>query len=419
MSKRICLDMTDGLSDKKNIVFNAFGSLVYLGCQWLLTVIVVRLTDNLSYAGDLALAMSIANIFVPFAQYRIRTFQISDVTHEYATGEYLGFRLFTISISLIGIMIYSFFTCDSDSLLCVFLFLLYKSVELVIDVFHGLDQQNYRMDYVGISFAIRGVLSVLSFSIALLLDLGLEIAILAMTVSTLPVCLFFDRSKASQFDSLRVIFNYSKYKQLLVMCFLPAASLFACSIAMTFPRQLLDGEWGSAYLGIYASVASPVAIIQAGASYIYTPLLGRFAQAYHDGDSLLFRSLFIKVMAAMALCIAVMCILFQLFGYPLLFIFYGENVAHHTELLLPMILCSMCTVMLWFANDLLVVMRKIRQSFVGNGIACGLAIASAFYLVDAFGMNGVSYTGIIGYGLAFIVSLCFVFSKATFVKAAK
>lgn len=403
--------MSRELSDKQNILYNAAGSLIYLGCQWLLTVLVVRLSDGLEYAGNLALAMSIANIFVPFAQYRMRTIQVSDVSHCFTVGDYLGFRFLTVVVALIGSMIYSYFTCASSALLSIFVYLLYKALELVIDVFHGLDQQNYRMDYVGISFALRGALSVTAFSGALVLGMNLEMALAVMTLVCIPVCCFFDIPKAKQFERLSPIFNKSNVIYFLKIGIMPAASLFACSAAMTFPRQMLSSLFGTASLGLYASVASPIAIVQTGASYIYTPLIGRFAESYSRGDSKSFISLFIKVSLTMLALVAVLSFLFSFFGYYFLNLLYGDEVAKHTELLVPMLICSLFTVLLWFTNDLLVAMRKVIQSFIGNVIAAILALVSSFYFVPSFSMNGVSFTGIMGYGLAFVFSLWFIISS--------
>ena len=75
---------------------------------------------------------------------------------------------------------------------------------------------------------------------------------------------------------------------------------------------------------------------------------------------------------------------------------------------MPMLICSLFTVLLWFANDLLVAMRKVIESFIGNAAAALLALAFSFYFVPNFSMNGVSFTGILGYGLAFVFSLCFI-----------
>lgn len=54
-----------GLSLKSNMIWNSIGSLTYYGCQWLITILVVRVSDSFEAAGTLSLAMSIANIFTP------------------------------------------------------------------------------------------------------------------------------------------------------------------------------------------------------------------------------------------------------------------------------------------------------------------------------------------------------------------
>ena len=43
------------------------GSITYLACQWMLSVVVVRLSSGFDDAGVLALAMAIGNIFTPLA----------------------------------------------------------------------------------------------------------------------------------------------------------------------------------------------------------------------------------------------------------------------------------------------------------------------------------------------------------------
>lgn len=109
--------MTDNL--KKNITWNTVGSIAYLACQWLTTVAVVRLSSDFTYAGDLSLAMTISNLFVPIGLYKIRSFQVSDLSCEYSSGEYIGFRLSTIVLGFVFVLPYAFFTCQQSSLLPV------------------------------------------------------------------------------------------------------------------------------------------------------------------------------------------------------------------------------------------------------------------------------------------------------------
>ena len=63
-------DTPKELSLKLNMLWNSFGSLFYLGCQWLMTVMVVRLSNGFDAAGTLTLAMSVYNIFSSLALYR-------------------------------------------------------------------------------------------------------------------------------------------------------------------------------------------------------------------------------------------------------------------------------------------------------------------------------------------------------------
>ena len=62
------------ISMKASILWNSWGSIFYLGCQWLLTVLVVRLA-GVEESGILSLAMSVSNIWYSLAVYGMRNYQ--------------------------------------------------------------------------------------------------------------------------------------------------------------------------------------------------------------------------------------------------------------------------------------------------------------------------------------------------------
>lgn len=90
-----------------------------------------------------------------------------------------------------------------NAYLPVALYLLYKTIDQITDVMHGVDQNNGRMDYIGISLASRGVLGLASFSVCLALSGCLEVAIVAMIVSNVPITVLYDYRKARQFADLK------------------------------------------------------------------------------------------------------------------------------------------------------------------------------------------------------------------------
>ena len=74
------------LSLRQNIFWNTAGSAIYLGCQWLITILVVRLSaSGFTNSGLLTLAMANTNIFYSIAIFNMRAYQVSDVLGKYKT----------------------------------------------------------------------------------------------------------------------------------------------------------------------------------------------------------------------------------------------------------------------------------------------------------------------------------------------
>ncbi|HJA29939.1 MAG TPA: hypothetical protein IAA15_10310 [Candidatus Olsenella pullicola] len=385
---------------KANMLWNSVGSLMYSGCQWLLTVLVVRLSTSYDAAGTLALAMAVSNVFVPIALYRIRSYQVSDIHEETSSGEYVGLRFVTIAASLMLTVAYVLASCAPSAVPVVMLYLLYRAGEVFIDVLHGVDQQHLRMDYCGISLFARGVLSVAPFSVVLYLSNDLMLAVLAMVVATYPVILW-DARQASRFLSIRPVFSRSSITRLLVACLPAVIGNAACNFTVTFARQYLSMSAGEDALGIYASVCTPIVLIQACASYVYAPLLGIFAELLDKGDAAGFRSLLAKVVGALGAIFALGAVAFSLCGDWFIGLVFGEGMVPYAYLMYAGILCSALTACMAFLGDLLVTMRAMRGNLIGNVVACLLSLPLSVVLVDACGMNGVS----LSVSAAFVVGI--------------
>lgn len=395
----------EGLSLKTNMLWNSFGSLFNLGCQWLMTIFIVRLSNGFDAAGTLSLAMSVFNIFSPIALYRMYTYQVSDVRHENTVGEYFGFRMVTCTIALGMTLAYAVTTCPLDSTAAIFAFAVYKCTGLLIDVLHGLDQQHHRMDYIGKSLAAQGALSLALFCIVQTLTSNLVIAFLCMTVGTALIGLLYDLPRSTRFEQLKIGISRKKTAHLLKYCFPIVVAAIACSAAPSLPRQILASIDGASSLGIYASVAAPAVIIQMGASYIYNPLLGYFSEAYENKDMKQLAVLLLKASAAIAAIGLIAAIALLLIGEPFLVFLFGSQIAPHVYLMTPIIICTAITAYVWFLNDILVAIRHFKGSFIGNICAVILSVPTAFFLIPIYGMNGVSFATILAYGISAIVML--------------
>lgn len=397
--------------EKKNpslkycMLINSIGSLFYFGCQWLTTILVVRLSGSFEAAGNLAIAMSIANIFTPFALFRMRTYQVSDINNSVTTSQYMGFRILTCSIAMIVCLMYSYFTCSLDCFPSIFLFLIFKFIEQIADVLNGLDQKEGRLDLAGISLLARGVVSIAAFVVILLLTKSLETALLGEIISTTIIVFFFDIQQSRRFDQILPKYDFEIFNKLFRECAVVVIASVAAGAVMTVPKQYLGNSLGSTILGIYSSIASPLAIIQLGASYMYSPLLGTFSSKYLSHNFKSFRKLLCKITVAIILLAIIASIVFIPISPLCLNLLFGKGTDAYCYLVLPMIACSALTGYYLFSSDLLLSIREVKINSLSGFLTMLVAVPASIIFINAFGMNGVNFAGIFAYTTGGLINL--------------
>ena len=379
------------LSVKANMLWNSLGSMTYLVCQWLITIVVVRLSSGYEDAGLLSLAMSVVGIFGTVANYKMGTYQVSDIMRENALGEYLGFRCLTLSGSFFLCIIYAWVTCSRTAVVTVTLFYMFKAVGLVIDVLHGEDQINRRMDYIGKSFMLQGFSTLIAFVVVYGCTNSLDLSIIAMLLAASMVLVLFDVPHSRRFSRVTVTVSVKKSLFFLRTSLPAVIASVAASAIFTIPKQYLAMVSGDAALGIYASVAAPALVIQMGAQYLYVPLLDLFPRLFFEGNRKGFLALLFKTVIGV-ICVAVVCsIALEFFGGWALQLSFGESIASYVYLLQPVVLSTAINAFLWFFGDLLITIRCFKANFVGNIIAFLAVIPLSFACINVWDINGVSF----------------------------
>lgn len=395
------------LSIRANMIWNAAGSLVYMAAQWLITVLVVRLSTGYDAAGLLALGMAVSNIFSPIGYYKIRTYQVSDLDEEFTFAQYLGFRIITVALAIGVMFVYCFLTCPASAWLTVILYGFFSLGPVFVDVLHGEEQRESRMDVIGISFILRGILLLVAFIAGMVLFNSLDIALILMTVSTYLVIALFDGTAFMKVTRkpLKPAFDATAIRSLFVKCLPLVIASFFCWAVPAVPRQALNDVMGEWFLGIYSSVAAPVLIVQMCAQYIYAPLLTRFAEYLKTGDMRGFLRLVFKVSLAIFALALAFGLLFALVGEPVLVLIFGSSIAPYAYLIVPLVLCTVMTAYVWFLGDVLITMRRNRENLAGYAISFALVLVSMYPMIHAFEMNGVSFAIMLAYGVSILFFL--------------
>lgn len=405
---------TKELSVKQSMLWNMTGSVINLICQYLITVLVVRLTSELDSAGVYSLATSIFGIFSPIAGYGLYSYQATDVREEYTLGEYLSLTCGTSFICIVCITVYTVFTCRIDIWLIVIFFGLYRVISTIFDSLHAYDQMRHRMDIIAISIAARGIISLAIFAASFSLTGNLLITFALMGIGTLILSLAYDLPATLQLTNIRLGISRIKALRLLKGCLPIVISQVAYGAVPSIPRQYLSALCGDASLGLYASVAAPVAIIQTGAAYIYNPLVSYFAEHFMKGNRQGFTRLLKKTLLGILGVGLAGFIGILIFAHPVLNLLYGNKVAAHSYLMYPLVVSSVLLGTQGLFNNLLVGMRATRLMLISSLSSLITALIVCVPLVSLFTMNGVTYALAISCGIGLVFSgLCIRFQLNT------
>lgn len=390
---------------KKNMLWNAAGNIVYLACQWLLTVLVTRL-GSFEDAGVLSIAMSVSATFQTIAIFGIRSFQVSDTENKYSDTCYVTFRVFTCAVALLGTLLFSLITgYRSNELVCILLFMLFRLAENFSDVLHGIAQKNGRLDIAGKAFAIKGVGLLTAFLAGFLLTRKLSVGIAAMALLSVCSTLLYDLTVTKRLADFRLLDLHTPWVELAKETLPLCVYLFCSSAVSTVPKLILEWQCGETLLGIYSSVFAPALLISAATGYLYSPFIPIFARHYQAGDRKAFLGAFLKLSGAILILALVTVIAAAFLGEFALVLVFGEQIRAHAYLLLPILFAIFASAYFAFLCTISVVLRDFRW-LLGACIAalCVECIITAPW-IRAAGLNATSYGFILSSVLGILVLL--------------
>ncbi len=394
-----------------NIFYNSFGTMFYYGCQWLTTLLVVRLSGYTD-SGVYGLAMTFTAAFAILALFNTRQYQVSDVVGEYSDRTYVRSRLIAIviacSICVAGLCVNHYTSYQWGVIL---LYMLYKCEEAWIDVYHGIDQKNGRMDYICYSYIARGVLMLASFCGVLYLTKNLVCAVGTMMITTFLVAVFYDRRIAEGFIPKDSKADKAAVKKLMFAMLPLAIVAMTNNLSISFPKYFLQMYFGDEALGYYSSVATPSMIVQVGASTIFVPLITPLADRLQENDKRGFKQI-LKRVAVVFFLLSILAILVSAWlGEWFLVLAFKEEIRPYVYLFIPIIVSTLMISVNACLFPVCTVLREIKgQLFVGIGGAVSSFLASIVF-VKKYSMDGVVIALLITLAVQIIIEIYCVYHK--------
>lgn len=392
---------------KKNVIWNTAGSVFYSFCQWLITILVVHL-GSYEYAGYLSLAMTTSSSFAAISLFSMRNFQVSDVKGEYSSDIYVGSRILTCVIAFICCSVSAFVGNSLYQVLCIDAFMLIRVAESLVDVLHGVNQKYNHYDYIGKSYILRALLTVVIFCIGLLLWNNLPLALFVIAAANLMVAFLFDWRLTWNLEHFTPRIWNSKVWNLLKVCFPIVIFSFLLSLENLIPKTFLQQQFGTEELGIYSSIASPTLVVQVFASVAFNPFLPYFSELYVNKKTDQLKKVLHKtyiLLIAMCICVTIGAVLLGKIGLTILF---GRQILEYYNLFMPIVWCTILTAIVWIFSAILIAFRQIKWLVVGMIVDFLGCICLVRPVVLQYEKNGVSIVQlmVLAVYIMFMVGVC-------------
>lgn len=379
------------LSIRENIIWNSCGNLIYWGCSWFTTILIVRL-GSYELAGILSLAMSIDSTIYCISAYGVYNFQVSDVKNEYTPDNYLSMRIVSailgILICLITCFVQQYNPYQSG---CILIYMLYKTVECFINVIQAEEQKANRMDLIGKSYMIRGIGTLICFVIGLIITNNLFITLCMMCLFSLLVFILFDLSKVHQVLGRKYQIGMGRVTSLMVTCLPMALYWLFNTLTPTVPKMCIENILGTQELGVYASISSPLLIITMAANFILTPLISPLSNFYFLDRGKALSKAILKILFLMVAS-GIICLIGARLCLRIgLRILYGETILQYLNIAYYIVGVVILSAVISFLNILYTIFRKLWLLVFINGGVAGAAILLCNVFITEYGLQGANY----------------------------
>jgi len=396
-----------------NFAWTLAGNVVYAACQWGMIVAIAK-SGSPEMVGQFALGLAITAPIILFAGLALRAVQATDARQVYQFSDYLGLRLLTTFLALVVIAGVAW-GYNGESRWTILLIGLAKAFEAISDIFYGLFQQQEQMDRIAKSMLIKGPLSLIALTVAVLLTYRVWAGAAALAIAWLAVLMLYDIPNGARIlgvsrrAELGPKWHLPTLLRLTRLSFPLGLTMMLISLNTNIPRYFIEHYWGQQELGFFAAVAY---LMVAGTTVVNA--LGqsaspRLAKYYASGNKQQFSYLLVKLIG-MGLALGVTGILVSLVaGQEILTLVYRPEYAQFNHVLVWVMAAAALS---YIASFLGYTMTAAHYFAIQPAIFSFVVLANGLFcviLVPSFGLLGAAWALGIANGLQVLLSLIYVF----------
>lgn len=380
------------LSLRTNFSWKLVGNVILTISQWGILVVLAKIgTPHM--VGQFTFGLAVTAPIIFFTNMSLSKILSTDPNNTYEFRDYLGLRLMSnvFAILCISIML-SLIGIDLQFIFIVMMIGLSKVVEATSNIFHGLYQKHERMDYIGLSYMIKGPVSLIAMGICLWMTNSLLIGVTALTGCWLLILVVYEFRLGRRFASIKPRFNLAKFRHLTMLSLPMGIVALLLSIIPNVPRYFIEYYLGSEALGYFASVVYIMVAFNTFVNALGETIVPRLAKYYASQQKKEYgRLIWNVIFMVIGMSIGALCVIF-FFGQHLLTLLYNSDYALYNEVLFQLMIAALIIGMSSMLEYGITAARKFQIQMVLFMLVFIVNIILAYVLIPRFGLIGAAYS---------------------------
>lgn len=369
-------------------------SLIYAACQWGVLIVLAR-AGHPAQVGTFSYALAFSAPVVMFSRLNMRTALATDRNARFTFEQYFWTRLTLVCASLPFLLALSAARGhDIELWTAIAGVALFKSIESISDILQGRLHQKSLIRRIGLGTSLRGVTLFVVISVAAMMSPTIIPGVAAVSVAWLLILVLIEWPRTFQKRQRNVVSARPSLAMIKMM--LPSGFvMLLASLSINVPTYVIESRLGISAVGFYGVVAQ----FLAAGGLIMTALAQasttEITAAYHSGRNAYLNAIGRNVAISAALGVTV--VLFaDLFGEPLLWILYGQEYEHLSELLVLIAIAMAFGFLASTFGLCITVARRFSLEMLAQGVSCAAVATVAYLWVPVLGVDGGGWALVAG-----------------------
>ncbi len=326
------------------VIWNALSAMMN-SFQTMVLLMVITRFGTMDDSSIFVMAYAVGNLMLNVGKFGVRQFQVTDTNEVYGFYAYRDARtwstvlMMVLSVAYVGYNI-AFNSYDMQKSVVVLLICAVKAVEAYEDVYHGLMQQQGRLDVAAKILGVRLTVFVVGCAVLFLLTRNLLLTVTVNFILTVLLSLLLNRFAMRGLHYPCGKSDHSGVGRLMLECFPLCACMCMNMYIANAPKYTIDAVVDSEVQTLFNIVFMPVFVIALLANFIFQPYLKSFGEIWAAND----RKGFVKKTWLLSGVVVAVCAVVtaagMLVGIPLLELVYKVDLTGYHRLLLVFMLAG-------------------------------------------------------------------------------